>query len=234
MTLRVDIYEPAEGVGLFRPVVPVRQMALNSKGFADYLWQGVDRAHQVERKQWGELLGDLDSVENQLREEMQAHPDVETMLLVEGVAVSSLGGTQTFTRSRNKTGLFISRNSYRLSLDAVYAWLYQVSGYMRIFFTADFPATVCAITRFYLADQKAEHNTFQRHLKTATWHPNPQVRKLMALVDGIGEEKAKELIETFGTVWQVLNMGPEHLQICAGIGPKLARKILREVGRTDV
>lgn len=242
--MKVDTHEPSEAFKLLSTTVPGTQMSpLNDEGFADYLWpctdsnQEISGLVQAERKQWSELLSDLDSIEDQVRREIQAHPEVRTMLIVEGIALTGQTGTMVFKRARTKGNILVCKGTYSKSLNMVYAWLYQVSKYIEVYFTADLVATCTALTAFYKADQKEEHHTFNRYLKPVVFHPNPQVVKLMGLTSntaGVGPEKCQALIAKYGTVWRVLNARVDQLQTVAGIGPVLAKKILREVGRADV
>ncbi len=107
--------------------------------------------------------------------------------------------------------------------------------------TADMVTTAKTLVAFYKADQEEGHTTFERYLKTADWHPNPQVEMLMALGVGIGPKWAQALIAKFGTVWRVLNSSPSALALTEGTGAKprsfgraTAVQLLRRVGRTDV
>lgn len=233
--MKVDTHEPSEAFTLLSSSLPETEVApLNDQGFADFLWPCFDLSFkQAERKQWSELLADLDAIEDQLRRQMQAHPDVPLMLIAEGIALTGLSGTLVYKRSR-KDAILVNKGTYSKSLNLVYAWLYQVSKYIEVYFTADLAATCTALTAFYKADQREEHHTFHRYLKQVTFHPNPQVVKLMGLAGGLGPARAEALIKQFGTVWSVLNAEPRQLQGVEGIGPKLALKILREVGRADV
>ncbi|MFZ5501008.1 MAG: hypothetical protein ACOY58_03740, partial [Candidatus Micrarchaeota archaeon] len=218
------------------PVVPVEYPSnLNDQGHADYLWQCQDGSEQeFERKTWHELLADLDSIEEQLRKQMQSHPRIRHGLLVEGVALPVFSGVAVYRKTQK--GYMVPGQTYNRSLNAVYAWLYEVGKYMEVYFSPGLEATATMLCRFYLADQKEEHTTFRRHLKVANWHPNEQVRRLMGVSQGvkIGETKAQGLIAKYGTVWNVLRASPEQLTLVEGIGMKLARDLLRAVGRPDV
>jgi len=235
--MKVDSHEPSEAFELLSSTIPGTEMApLNDQGYADYFWDGVDGQHQAERKQWSELLSDLDSIENQVRREIQAHPEVRTMLIVEGIALTGKTGTLVYKRARSKEAILVTKGTYSKGLNLVYAWLYQVSKYIEVYFTADLVATCTALTAFYNGDQKEEHKTFHRYLKEVTFHPNPQVRKLLGLTAdtrGVGPVVCQALIKKYGTVWRVLNARVDQLQAVEGVGPVLAKKILREVGRAD-
>jgi ERCC4-type nuclease len=239
VTLQVDRSEPPEIPRLMQPVVPVEYpVNLNDEGYADYLWQTRFGSNvpmqQFERKTWSDLLSDLDSIEDQLRRQMQAHPDVRHGLLVEGVALPVFGGVNVYHKTGK--GYMVPGKTFNRSLDAIYAWLYEVGKYMEVYFSPSLEVTATMLARFYLADQKDEHTTFRRHLKIANWHPNEQVRRLMGVCHGvkIGEAKAEALIGRFGTVYNVIKATPEQLTVVEGIGMKLARDLLRAVGRPDV
>ena len=232
--MKVDIHEPNEAIVFLSPAIPgVSRENLNDKGYADYLWPTVDGEVHAERKQWSEILSGMDAVEDQLRRQKQAHPDVHLMLIVEGIAVTGYTGTIVYKRS-SKENILVGKGVYPRSLKMVYAWLYQVSKFMEVYFTADFPETCTALTAFYHNGQKKEHRTFQRTFKEIEHHPNPQVKKMMSLIEGLGPVKATALINKFGTVYNVLTAKPEQLTVVEGIGMTVARKLLREVGRADV
>ena len=232
--LLVDVHEPLEAVPLMQATVPAVTAPLNDAGFADYAWIGIDSYHQWERKQWSELAGGLNSVEYQLRQEAQAHPDVKLGLIVEGVATSGIIGTQLWYRGKGKDVFYRTREqSLRLSM--IYSWLYQIGKFIEIMFTADYKSTCTFLVAAYQSDQKESHTTMQRYLKPITWTPNIQVEMLMAIGNGvgIGEAKAQALIRKFGTVWQVLSADPKLLATTDGIGKAIATKVLRKIGRPD-
>ncbi|KKK52079.1 hypothetical protein LCGC14_3108500, partial [marine sediment metagenome] len=111
----IDVHEPAEALPTLSPVIPCAVQPLNSEGYADYLWAGVEGKQQVERKTWYEILGGLDSIEDQLRRQLQAHPSVRLILIVEGVAVPSPTGTTVFKETtKGKRRLFYAGKSYFL------------------------------------------------------------------------------------------------------------------------
>lgn len=238
--LRIDVHEPAEMASMLASSVPCEVVPLNSEGFADYWWEGIpvvrkSNRHQVERKTWNELLGNLDSVEDQLRREREAHPDISLKLLVEGLATPSRTGTQVWKLSGNRP-IWHTHKDYRLPITAVYSWLYQVGKYMEVYFTADLVTTAKALVAFYKADQKENHVTFHRYLKIIDFHPNPQVEGLMNVMKGtsIGAVRAQALIDRFGTIWHVLSADLKEIAQVEGMGSRTAQQLLRKVGRLDV
>lgn len=234
----IDIHEPSEALPTLSPVLPCVVQDLNNQGYDDYLWHGIEGKQQAERKTWSEILGGMDSVEDQLRREMQVHPEVRLMLIVEGVAVPTMGGSVIFKETtKGKRHLFYAGKSYFAApMQAAYAWLYQVTKYMEVYYTPTYQATLKMLAAFYKADQKDGHTTFQRYLKDATFHPNPMVQRLMGMGGhlGIGAVRAEALINRFGTVYNVATATPEMLASVEGIGKAVAVKFLRGVGRPDV
>lgn len=234
MTLLIDSHEPKEAATLIGQSVPCHVMALNEGGYADYKWTTVEGLEvQVERKQWGELLSGLDAVEDQLRRHLQTRPDCTLYLLVEGLSVGTQSGT-TLLKSRGQGNIYTEDHKSSIRLSQVYPWLYQISKYLQIFFTPGYTETCMALVAFYKNDQKAEHSTFQRYFKKVEFAMDPRVTQLMGLLPGIGEARAKALIETFTTVWNVVNATPRELQTVPGIGRGLSTSILRGIGRLDV
>lgn len=244
--LQIDIHEPLELVNLIGQAVPMETRSINSEGWADYIWETDDGINQLERKTWADMLTSVSSIEEQLRRQLDAHPQSKLMLLVEGIAVPAhdmLGGTAIATRTKAKPNIFYSRRQSYVSLQAMYAWLYQVSKYMEVYCTPDIEATAKAIVAFYTSDLKGEHQTLHRHIKEVVFHPNPQVTALMGLIHGLGPTKGEALIAKFGTVWGVIHSSPDELATAQRVGPEgrkypvspvEARKWLQRLGRPDV
>lgn len=233
--LKIDGNEPVEALIQIQIAVPAQVARLNDEGWADYMWDSVDEAVHWERKQWGEITNGMDRVEDQIRREKKAHPNARLGLIVEGVATPSIMGTQLWSLSKNKDVIYKSREQ-QVRYSMVAAWLYQVQKFVEVIYTSDFKATCQMLVSMYQSDQKEEHTTFARYLKTMDWSPNPQVKKLMALGDGIGigAVKAEALIRRYGTIHNILMASPQELALTDGIGKVLALKLLRSVGRPDV
>jgi ERCC4-type nuclease len=235
--LHVDVHEPLDLINLVGQSVPLEVRSINSEGWADYIWETYDGVNQLERKTWADMLASVSSIEQQLQRQIAAHPESKLMLLVEGIAVPAvdmMGGTAIATRTKAKPNIFYSKRQSYVSLQAMYAWLYQVSKYMEVYCTPDIEATAKAIVAFYTSDLKGEHKTLHRHIKEVQFHPNPQVTSLMGLIHGLGPIKGEALIATFGTVWNVVSASPQELAKVHGVGPNEARKWLQRLGRPDV
>ena len=234
MTLQIDIHEPYEqATQYFSGVIPFEVTSLNSQGYADYMWTGVEGITHVERKQWGEVLTSIDAVENQLRHHLTSQPACRLLFIIEGMVIGSSTGT-TQLRGTSKNNIYICGRESTIRLGQVYAWLYQLSKFLELYQTSTYYETCLALTSFYKSDQKAEHTTFTRHFKPINYHYDPRVVQLMGLLPGIGEVKAVALIDRFITVWNVMNATPKELESVAGIGKVLSVKILRQIGRPDV
>ena len=84
MTLVIDTAEPVEIEKLVSACVSVARGSLNQNKMGDYFWSGVDgKTRQVCRVQAGELLGNVDSQEAELRRYYN-NAD-ETYLFIEGI-----------------------------------------------------------------------------------------------------------------------------------------------------
>ncbi len=105
MTLLLDTFEPQQIELLVAQTTTVVRSPLNSGGFADYLFYAHDNHRiQIERKQVGELLGNLGHVEEQLGRELQNGVE-ETILLIEGVCEPLAGmkmATQAWRMAKDK------------------------------------------------------------------------------------------------------------------------------------
>jgi ERCC4-type nuclease len=244
--LLVDQYEPVEIVQILIPQVGqnnVMRAPLNTRGFGDYMWNCADgHLLQVERKQWPELLADVDDVEEQLGRELLA-PVQETYLLVEGVASPTAVGIDTYTISKDSK-FFRHSRSYPGSdrrpqpgmFAKVMAWFYQLDkAGVGIMHTSSYIATAMTIGSWYKNSQKDEHTTLRRYIrkKINVEVKDPQVISLMGLAGAnLGEERAKALIERFGDVISVLTADPGEIAAMPGFGPTLEKKIHAAVGRT--
>lgn len=238
----IDIYEPIEIENIVKQSVPVTRIGLNGRGIADYMFNAFDGHRiQVERKQIGEILGGMNHVEEQLKRELQAGVD-ETILLIEGVCEPVYGlkiATQAWRRS-DKKHIMVPGKTYNVSYTGLQAWKNQLDkAGVTIVETFDYTATAMTLVALYQNAQKAEHKTLRRYVKDVI-HPesdNPHVYNLMAIKGGyIGEEKAKALIDRFGTFWYTIGQPPEELaETLVGdkrLGLPSARRLLKAVGRS--
>lgn len=237
MTLICDVNEPTDKFLKFvAPVVDTTVEALNEALCADYRWRTNSGRHtQVERKTWGEILANVDAVEDQLRRHMKNRPDDRLLFVLEGQIDLEPDGVYTLNRAKQQPVLVRGfRSGTRIG--RIYSFLYNASEFVEVFQTPSYEGTCQFLVQAYKQDQKApeDHHTFHRYFKKVTFYPNPQVLQLMGLLPGLGEAKCEALIAKYTTVWNVLNASPQELQTVPGIGPTLSVNLLRRVGRTDV
>lgn len=239
--LFVDINEPDEIVHLLAPAVNVKKVILNIRGYADYMWLDVNRQLvQVERKQWPEMLTDVASVEHQLRRYLPN--TTELHLLVEGVAEPTPYGIDTYKKSEGKPyyranwSFGIQGKSRPGAYAQVMAWFWQLDKCgITVHQTANLEATAYALASWYKNSQKEEHTTLNRYYKERVQirYLNPQVMTLMGIEGaGLGQQKAELLIETFGSVIDVLTADAEDIVKLPGFGVVATKKLLNAVGRT--
>ena len=235
--LLCDVHEPVDKFLKYcSPAIPCKSEILNERLFADYKWNDLTgRVTQVERKQWGEVLANVDAVEDQLRRHKKNQPEARLLFLIEGMVSEDSSGVYILNPAKgNNIWVKGYRSGTRLS--RIYSWLYNASEYVEIFQTFSYEMTCQFLVQAYNQDQKEEHEhkTFNRYYKKITFHPNPQVLALIGMAPGLGEVKAEALIDKFTTVWNVLSASPEELMQVSGIGKGMAHTLLQRIGRTDV
>ena len=236
--LDIDSNEPTTGLTYIQPAVDAAQvMALNVAGWADYRWQGSSgRWTNVERKTWPEILTNVDTVEDQLRRHQANHPEARLVFVMEGWVQETLAGTSSVQGVNGRANMWVLGHSSGTRLSRIYSWLYAASEYVEVFQTGNYAQTCAFLVAAYKQDAKEDKDRkiFHRHLKEVTFHPNPQVLKLMAIEPGIGEKRAEALIDQFTTLVAVLTSTPEMLATVPGVGLTLATRLLQRAGRIDV
>lgn len=227
--IRVDAFEPVEIMNLIGQSCPATRANLNNAGFADYLWQ--DHAGdpvQVERKQWGEILSDLEGIEEQLRREFIMTPSM--YLLIEGLVEPSPNGILGFKRNQMKP-IWTPAHEWKNQphfWSRVQAWLWSLDkAGITIVQTPTLGATATTLVAMYKQHQDPTHTVLNRYLKprTSLLPQNNCVRFLMG-VPGLGESRAKVLAEHFGSVGRLVNADPGEISSLPGFGDRLANKVL--------
>lgn len=249
----MDVFEPPEMGKLLRQVagIQVQVVALNhGRHQADYVWTDPKgNIFQVERKHWAEIIGRIDSVEDQLdRTRSQAH---STYLLIEDLLVPSPDGAIGYTvewtpqpRQGKPRHWFKTGRRYGESNGASTGVRPQPALYRRLVSWLDaldrsgittiqaptMGASAVRISQLYLNSQKEEFHAFQRYIKPQLPRgvKDSQVR-LMMVFYGVGEITARSLIEVYDTVWNVLNADVEDLSFVVSRG--VATDILKQVGK---
>lgn len=237
----LDLHEPDEVLEYVKQTIPhAKKTNLNGEGWADYVWNTqASGIEQVERKQWGELLVNPERVERQLRDELQAHPEVVLWLYIEGVIASDAQGIEVYKLQRiqwqgKSREVYMPNWHSRTSIARVQAWISQLERIgVRVKYTQNTLETSVALTQAY---RTAQHppTILQRHIKPSiTFHPNSQVMTLLgAHKSGIGVELAERIIKEFGTVWNLVTHSPELIaDNVEGMGVVKARTLLKAFGK---
>lgn len=232
-------------LSLLKPVVgEVPVTTLNIQGQADYLWvDGEGHIRQWERKQIGEILSDMDAVEEQLNREMRTSE--ELTLSIEGVWMPTADGIQIYNVTAGnkfwRPGFKYDRRPGLTSKLMSWIWSLQHVVGIEVITTPHLDATAHAIAAAFRQSYKKpeEHTTMRRYLREhiAPFSPNPHVENFIRLVGagkrgtGIGPERAQKLIERFGTFWNAINQPKAVLEIW--IGKSATENLFTAIGRKE-
>lgn len=243
----VDIFEPESIEHLIRQSIDITREPLNSQGIADYFWFAVDGHRiQVERKQIDEILSGMDKVEEQLSRELSNGVE-ETILLIERICQPIYGlkmAVQSWHMAGSKN-IMVPGHQYNVSYTGLQAWKSQLDkAGITVVETFDQEATAMTLVALFQNSQKQEHTTLRRYIKEHIYveGKNPHVLSLMGIKGaGIGEEKAKALIDKYGTLWYTINRDADELaETVIGenknggvirVGIASAHKLLKAIGR---
>ena len=229
--LLIDSFEPTDIQNLLAQTTEVIRTSLNQANLADYFWTACDgHTIQIERKQWAELLGEFDDIEEQLRKEMDNADEMG--LLIEGIMRPHPLGCEALRAVGNKLlSQHISKRPYAMAM----AWLWRIDKMgITPYFTFDWKASAMAIGAYYNNSQDSEHTTLRRYVKdkAPAWVPDIHVQNLINLRGvNLGPVRAQSLIDVFITYWDVISQEPDVLATVEGIGIKTARDIIKATGR---
>ena len=228
--LYIDNNEP---IVIKRFLAPIKDVnfewgAYNIKDHSDYWWKRTDgTTKEVERKTWGEVLTNVEKVEEQMSRHLSRMPKAEHVLLLEGIATSKNNSISTYNFVDNK---WYENRQYKQNLAGIYSWLYQISHYVTIIPSYNIATTAAAIAGMYKSDGKTDHSTLNRHYHIRTFNRDPVIERYMAIFDGIGESKAEILRSTFPTIQSLVLADRNDFIVLPGFGPALADKIMRQLG----
>jgi len=252
----IDNSEPQDIVSLLRQSAPVTIMPLNQTHRSDYYFGGEDgKTRQFSRKQAGELLGNIDEAEDQLRDYYD-NAD-ENYQVVEGL-ISSVPLTKRsktrdaisvrmqsrpsalFSYRVADNGFIFDEHAWSISASMYYAWLFQLDqAGITTYFTENSVGTAKLLAAIYKNCQKPveEHTTLQRYIRPriAIKEHKPFVRALMALSLAyqikIGEDKAERIATKYNSLLDIAMSEVSELCEIDGIGKKIAEKLLAAIGR---
>jgi ERCC4-related helicase len=94
-----------------------------------------------------------------------------------------------------------------------------------IIFTKDPNDTSETILSIAKREQELQKNNFQIHLSKKPISKKEQKEYIISSIPQIGENIAKELLENFGSIKNIINSNIEELQKINKVGPSLAKKI---------
>lgn len=241
--LIIDVNEPTEILPWLAQVVTVDKQPLNVQGFADYKWTKYNgRERQVERKTWGELLSNVEHVEEQLQRHLTKNPDIELVFMLEGMVVQNQAGS-TVLSATNNNRVYVLGRRYTARLNGIYAWLFEISNYLTVLQTSSLYESSIALAAMFNHDQKEQHSTFRRTIKQIAYTPDPRTVTLMGGSLGLGDKRAQSLIDYAGTPWAIWSAGYcEHMQYkdkyeftkIDGIGKGILDNVYKTIGRPDL
>ena len=233
----VDTHEPDDIYQLLAQSLEVQRMGL----WTDYVWANVEgRWIGAERKQWGEVVGRLDEVEEQLSRELRQAE--ELLLIIEGVIEPTPTGVHIYTRvGGGKFGFRKQRQygspkkpqPYTYSMIMSWLWRLEKEG-VQIWMTPNYTATAMALVSFYKQGLKKEHTTLKRYIRKLTRPPkqDPHVTSLMGIQGApLGEVRAKALVKRFRTFHNVMVADPLELMMVEGMGATIVARLFHAIGR---
>ena len=234
--LKIDEFEPTLIEHLLLQSLPdTIRVQLNRLGYADYSWETYsNETEHVERKQCSEILGGKDKIEAQLRKEISTCANLS--LIVEGVAEPILDGTRVYNIENNRWKFRDFGLPFRVYEATLVA--FERAG-VPVWKTTSSIGTAHYLVQRYNSAQKADHQTFKRYItpKFPEFKEQPQIAALLGLAAGypkikIGPKTAENLIDAFGTVWDILIAPPEVIaDIVEGVSEKRIIDFQRTVGR---
>jgi len=255
----VDNSEPQDIIALLRQSAPVSIMPLNQTHRSDYYFGGEDgKTRQFSRKQAGELLGNIDEAESQIRDYYE-NADVNYQL-VEGIisdvpltkrrltpnrTVSIRGKAQPNTLFSYKiadSGFIYDEHAWNISASLYHAWIFRLAeaGVVTLY-SINYVDTAKMLAAIYKNCQKPEeeHTTLQRYIRPriVIRSHDPFIEALMSISlaykIGIGEEKATKLSEYYHSLLDVAMSSVDELCRIEGIGKTIASKLMAAMGREE-
>lgn len=239
--------------------IPVVRNNLNQLHMSDYYFGGGDcRTRQFSRKQAGELLGNIDEAESQIRDYYD-NAD-ENNQIVEGI-ISSIaltrreksrqesisirsgfrGGSCLYTYKVEDSGFIHDGEVWEgISYAMLIAWIHRLErAGVYTYFTMNDTETAKLLVAIYQNEQKSpeEHSTLQRYIRPRLQlkHHEPFVESLMYLSAayklGIGEVTATKIAGKYSNLLDIAMAEVGELCTIPGIGVTTAEKLLKAIGR---
>lgn len=94
-----------------------------------------------------------------------------------------------------------------------------------IFFTADYEGTAELIFSFAKHEQLSKRQPLRLSAKRKTLTPSQQQRSVVEMLPMVGPKIAKNLLNQFENIENIMNAGEKELQATPGVGKKMAKLI---------
>lgn len=178
----VDTSEPEEIEKLLQQSVPTNRMPLNQTQRSDYYFGGEDgKTRQFGRVQAGELLANIESMEDELRRYYEnadenyqiieglisASPLSKKTKIFSGISVRRQARPTTlFTYKVADSGFIYDGHDWNVSAAMYYAWVFRLSqAGIVTFYTENYIGTARLLSAIYRNCQKPpeEHDTLNRY-----------------------------------------------------------------------
>lgn len=253
-----DSSEPANIIALIRQSAEVVVSPLNQSHMSDYFFASHEgKRYQFSRKQAGELIGNIDEAEDQLRDYYE-QADVNCQI-VEGIispvrlrGIKAKAHTAPSTTTRDLSASMycykVEANGYiehghsfsSVPSSMLYAWLHRLEeAGIHTYCTINWVETAKLVVAIYRNEQKPldEHSTLQRIIRPRIFikDQDPFVKAIMFLSQAykldIGEKKATILADKFVNIIDLAIADVDDITECAGIGKKVAKRLLSALGR---
>ena len=220
----LDTHESEEIEKLLSKKLKVERYPLNNEEKADVWWMGVDGTYQMEYKSVVEILDNQDRVEAQLQKQ---YPNATyCYLVIRDVAMPTHRGVTVYRHDSKFKSIKYTKSHYMKYA----SWLEAVRTVgIGVIEVPTLGAMASRTISLYNLSQKVEHRTLHRYIrpKVSVKTKNPHIVGLMGLSHafglGLGEIKATKLIETYGTIHNIINM--ELGELCPLIGQSTAKKL---------
>lgn len=254
-----DLSEPAEMVKLISQSIPCEYSNLNKIHFSDYLFGCSIGTMQFSRKQTAELLSNLDSAEQQLRDyyynanrNYQIVEGLITPIPIANIPIDEHGNSNEVSiRNLSSGGLYTYRvevNGYvhsghhfpKTTGAMYYAWIHRLAeAGIPTYFTATWAETARLLVAIYRNEQKPpdEHSTLNRIIvpRLMLKEQNNFVRSMVYLSHvysmGIGEDKATRIAKNYSSFQELLQSDIKDIIKIKGIGKTLATRLLAALGK---
>ena len=231
--LFVDLHhEPDEVVNRLKGLGCI----ISQLDLGDYAFCGASGVTVVERKEIGNLVSSLTSgeLEEQLARYIGEYDKV--VVLVEGMyGVGAEGQLESYrTYGTHLTTYHDWPDRKYRSIIAMLDALFDYG--IETVYTKGHEETAEAVVALYDRAQKPPeaHKFLRRYIRrkpSVYVVGEPGVKKLLDLWDGLPEVAARKLVEKYGSVWAILQLGKEELMETDGVGPGRVKKLDEVLGR---